>query len=194
MPIHFDKSAPAVVSAAARRLRSRESERLRGVASELRIAPPVAVYAVVRDEDLEQLRPSDVKRIAWRCFVLSREQAVAAADVKLQSGAWLVTRLAAGKTVQRTVDAIAAAEEEAGPHEMRVRLLVVPWLFFNAVWMSSAGPHRLLPIDAPGTTLRRPVADATRSYDWETVRDALSNFSRARALAARPVRTLDAAP
>jgi hypothetical protein len=193
MPIYFDKSAPGVVSAAARRLRSRESERLRGFISELRIAPPVAVYAVVRDDDLEQLRPSDVKRIAWRCFVLSGEEAVAAADVTLHSGARLVTRLAAGKTVHRTVDAIAAAEEEAGPRQVRVRLLVVPWLFFNAVWMSSEGRHRLLPIDAPGTTLRRQLAESNGSHDWGTVRDALSNFSRARALAARPMRTLDTA-
>ena len=190
MSIEFDKAPVSVPAAAAFRLASRESERLRGPASGLRIAPPVAIYRAWSDDELPELRPSHLKRIAWRCFAVRGDEVVAAADVKRKSGRWLATRLAAGDTVKRTVDAIAAAEEEAGERRMRIRLFQVPWLFFNAVWMSADSEHRLLIIDAPGTELPRYVSEENpRSFDWETVRDALADFSRARTRVARVVRT-----
>jgi hypothetical protein len=192
MPIYFDKASSTVVRAAAARLGSRTSERVRGVRQELRVAPPVAVYAIRPGQDSDEFLPSQARRIAWRCFALSGDEAVAAADVKRKAGRWMVSSFTSGMTVKRAVEAIASAEKEAGERELRVRLLVAPWLFFNAVWMSGGGEHRLVIIDAPGTDLPRYVSkDDARSFDWETVAVRVAHFARARRAAARAIRTFD---
>lgn len=63
MPIYFAKVSSTVVRAAAARLGSRGGERVRGVLHELRIAPPVAVYAIRLGQDFDEFLLSQARRI-----------------------------------------------------------------------------------------------------------------------------------
>jgi hypothetical protein len=127
----------------------------------LDVTQPLPVYGTPLEEAGRDLLNADRLRLTgWRYLVVRAGRAVAAVEVEWRAEAGLrPSHVAAGPAVGELAEAVTLAEDLAGDQFFEVRVLALPGLYLELLWLDGAGGHDLLiPVTSPTPALELRIA------------------------------------